>query len=130
VADRPRRAALQRPYTQDYIDGMFGGFRELHGDRAYATILPSSVALRASTANLHGDRHRKGVTPGKPSHFGMLRPDISRCSPHEARGEVWLPLFTFVDTPGAYPGIGAEERGSPATGAPMRWRACAFRSSP
>jgi len=106
----------QRPYTKDYIDGMFSGFRELHGDRTYA----DDPAIVGGLARFNGQPcmvigHQKGRDTKEKIHrnFGMPRPEGYRKALRlmKLAEKFSLPLFTFVDTPGAYPGIGAEERG-------------------
>ena len=106
----------QRPYTQDYIDGMFSGFRELHGDRTYA----DDPAIVGGLARFNGQPcmvlgHQKGRDTKEKIYrnFGMPRPEGYRKALRlmKLAEKFGLPLFTFVDTPGAYPGIGAEERG-------------------
>src|SRR3954471_16768123 len=106
----------QRPYTLDYINGMFSEFRELHGDRSYA----DDPAIVGGLARFNGQPcmvlgHQKGRDTKEKIYrnFGMPRPEGYRKSlrlMHLAE-KFQLPLFTFVDTPGAYPGIDAEERG-------------------
>ena len=106
----------QRPYTQDYIDGIFSGFRELHGDRTYA----DDPAIVGGLARFNGQPcmvigHQKGRDTKEKIHrnFGMPRPEGYRKALRlmKLAEKFGLPLFTFIDTPGAYPGIGAEERG-------------------
>ena len=106
----------QRPYTKDYIDGMFSDFRELHGDRTYA----DDPAIVGGLARFNGQPcmvlgHQKGRDTKEKIHrnFGMPRPEGDRKALRlmKLAEKFELPLFTFVDTPGAYPGIGAEERG-------------------
>ena len=106
----------QRPYTQDYIEGLFSGFRELHGDRAYA----DDPAIVGGLARFNGQPcmvigHQKGRDTKEKIHrnFGMPRPEGYRKALRlmKLAEKFGLPLFTFIDTPGAYPGIGAEERG-------------------
>src|SRR5215218_5929244 len=106
----------QRPYTLDYVNGMFSEFRELHGDRTYA----DDPAIVGGLARFNGQPcmvlgHQKGRDTKEKIYrnFGMPRPEGYRKAlrlMHLAE-KFKLPLFTFVDTPGAYPGIGAEERG-------------------
>ena len=106
----------QRPYTLDYIAGMFTDFHELHGDRAYAddaAIVGGLARFNGMACMLIG--HQKGRDTKEKIHrnFGMPRPEGYRKAlrlMHLAE-KFGLPLFTFVDTPGAFPGIGAEERG-------------------
>jgi acetyl-CoA carboxylase carboxyl transferase subunit alpha len=106
----------QRPYTLDYINGMFSDFRELHGDRSYS----DDPAIVGGLARFNGQPcmvlgHQKGRDTKEKIHrnFGMPRPEGYRKAIRLMRlaEKFGLPLFTFVDTPGAYPGIGAEERG-------------------
>ncbi|MES1951958.1 acetyl-CoA carboxylase carboxyltransferase subunit alpha [Salinisphaera sp. S4-8] len=104
-----------RPYTQDYIDGMFTDFVELHGDRAYA----DDAAIIGGTARLGGQSvmvigHQKGRDTKEKIHrnFGMPRPEGYRKALRlmKLAERFNMPVLTFIDTPGAYPGIGAEER--------------------
>jgi len=106
----------QRPYTLDYVNGMFSEFRELHGDRSYA----DDPAIVGGLARFNGQPcmvlgHQKGRDTKEKIYrnFGMPRPEGYRKALRLMRlaEKFKLPLFTFVDTPGAYPGIGAEERG-------------------
>jgi acetyl-CoA carboxylase carboxyl transferase subunit alpha len=112
-----------RPYSQDYIDRLFEDFVELHGDRRFA----DDPAIIAGLGRFHGRRvaivgHRKGRTTKEnmQRNFGMPNPEGYRKAIrlYELADRFGLPIFTFVDTPGAYCGIGAEERGqSEAIGA-------------
>ena len=106
----------QRPYTLDYVGSLFSDFRELHGDRAYA----DDPAIVGGLARFNGQPcmvlgHQKGRDTKEKIHrnFGMPRPEGYRKALRlmKLAEKFGLPLFTFVDTPGAYPGIGAEERG-------------------
>src|SRR6476659_1582227 len=106
----------QRPYTLDYIGGLFADFHELHGDRSYA----DDPAIVGGLARFNGQPcmvlgHQKGRDTKEKIYrnFGMPRPEGYRKALRLMRlaEKFKLPLFTFVDTPGAYPGIGAEERG-------------------
>ncbi len=106
----------QRPYTLDYVAGMFADFRELHGDRAYG----DDPAIVGGLARFNGQPcmvlgHQKGRDTKEKifRNFGMPRPEGYRKALRlmKLAEKFGLPLFTFVDTPGAYPGIGAEERG-------------------
>ena len=105
-----------RPYTLDYIPRLFSDFQELHGDRAFA----DDAAIVGGMARLE-DRpvvvigHQKGHDTREKvrRNFGMPRPEGYRKAlrlMHLAE-RFRLPLITFIDTPGAYPGVGAEERG-------------------
>ena len=106
----------QRPYTRFYIDNVFTDFDELHGDRLYA----NDNAIIGGTARLNGKPvvvigHEKGRDTKEKIHrnFGMPRPEGYRKAKRlmELAERFSLPVMTFIDTPGAYPGIGAEERG-------------------
>src|SRR5699024_4801474 len=105
----------QRPYTQDYINGMFTDFVELHGDRTYA----DDPAIIGGTARLDGRPvmligHQKGRDTKEKIHrnFGMPKPEGYRKALRlmKLAERFRLPVITLIDTPGAYPGIGAEER--------------------
>ena len=106
----------QRPYTLDYIKALFTDFEELHGDRAFADD-PSIVG---GTARFGGQSvvvigHQKGRDTKEKlfRNFGMPKPEGYRKALRLMRlaEKFSMPVFTFVDTPGAYPGVGAEERG-------------------
>lgn len=106
----------QRPYTLDYIEHIITDFEELHGDRTYA----DDQALVTGIGKLNGRPvavigHQKGRdTKEKVSrNFGMPRPEGYRKALRimKMAERFDLPVITFIDTPGAYPGIGAEERG-------------------
>src|SRR5690625_2531849 len=106
----------QRPYTLDYVREIFTDFHELHGDRMYA----DDPAIVGGLARFNGTPcmvigHQKGRDTKERAYrnFGMPRPEGYRKALRLMRlaEKFKLPIFTFVDTPGAYPGIGAEERG-------------------
>ncbi|WP_127477311.1 acetyl-CoA carboxylase carboxyl transferase subunit alpha [Sulfurivermis fontis] len=106
----------QRPYTLDYIERIFTEFEELHGDRAYA----DDPAIVGGVARLDGKPvmvigHQKGHDTKEKvrRNFGMPRPEGYRKALRlmEMAEKFKLPVLTFIDTPGAYPGVGAEERG-------------------
>ncbi|MBL6968910.1 MAG: acetyl-CoA carboxylase carboxyl transferase subunit alpha [Gammaproteobacteria bacterium] len=106
----------QRPYTLDYIDSILTDFQELHGDRAYA----DDAALVCGMARLEGQSvmvigHQKGRDTKEKvrRNFGMPRPEGYRKALRVMRmaERFGLPILTFIDTPGAYPGMDAEERG-------------------
>ena len=106
----------QRPYTLDYIPRVFTEFDELAGDRAYA----DDSAIVGGTARLDGKPvmiigHQKGRSTAEKvkRNFGMPRPEGYRKALRLMRmaERFNMPIITFIDTPGAYPGIGAEERG-------------------
>ena len=106
----------QRPYTLDYAELIFTDFRELHGDRAFA----DDKAIVGGLARFNGHGcvvigHQKGRDTKEKiaRNFGMPRPEGYRKAMRlmKLAEKFGLPVFTFVDTPGAYPGIDAEERG-------------------
>ncbi len=105
----------QRPYTLDYINHLFTEFEELHGDRHFS----DDAAIVGGTARLNGEPvmiigHQKGreVREKVRRNFGMPRPEGYRkaCRLMEMAERFKMPILTFIDTPGAYPGIDAEER--------------------
>jgi len=106
----------QRPYTLDYIKAIFTDFEELHGDRHFA----DDYAIVGGLARFNGQSvmvigHQKGRDTKEKirRNFGMPRPEGYRKALRlmQTAEKFSLPIMTFVDTPGAYPGIGAEERG-------------------
>ena len=106
----------QRPYTFDYVEHMFTDFEELHGDRAFA----DDKAIVGGLARFNGQScmvigHQKGRDTKEKilRNFGMPRPEGYRKALRMMKlaEKFGIPVFTFVDTPGAYPGIDAEERG-------------------
>ena len=106
----------QRPYTFDYIEHIFTDFEELHGDRSFA----DDKAIVGGLARFNGQPcmvigHQKGRDTKEKifRNFGMPRPEGYRKAMRMMKlaEKFGLPVFTFVDTPGAYPGIDAEERG-------------------
>lgn len=106
----------QRPYTLDYIKGLTTDFQELHGDRGFA----DDPAIVGGIARFDGEPvmivgHQKGrdVKERQYRNFGMPRPEGYRKALRLMRmaEKFQIPILTFIDTPGAYPGIGAEERG-------------------
>ena len=106
----------QRPYTLDYIDALFTGFEEIHGDRLFADD-PSVVCGigRFNDSPVVVIGHQKGRDTKEKLYlnFGMPKPEGYRKARRlmELAEKYKMPVFTFVDTPGAYPGVGAEERG-------------------
>ncbi|QLF94823.1 acetyl-CoA carboxylase carboxyltransferase subunit alpha [Pseudomonas sp. ABC1] len=105
----------QRPYTLDYISNLFTEFEELHGDRHFS----DDAAIVGGVARLDGQPvmvigHQKGreVREKVRRNFGMPRPEGYRkaCRLMEMAERFRMPILTFIDTPGAYPGIDAEER--------------------
>jgi acetyl-CoA carboxylase carboxyl transferase subunit alpha len=111
VARHPRR-----PYTLDYIEAIFTDFQELHGDRAYAddaAIVGGLARFNGKPCMIIGHQKGRDIKERSKRNFGMPRPEGYRKALRlmETAEKFGLPLFTFVDTPGAYPGVGAEERG-------------------
>jgi len=106
----------QRPYTQDYIQRIFTDFEELHGDRAYAddpAIIGGLARLDGKPVMVIGQQKGRDTKEKIHRNFGMPRPEGYRKAQRlmEMAERFKLPILTFIDTPGAYPGIGAEERG-------------------
>ena len=106
----------QRPYTLDYIHALCTDFEELHGDRAFA----DDAAIVGGLARFNGQSvmvigHQKGRDTKEKirRNFGMPKPEGYRKALRlmKTAEKFQIPVLTFVDTPGAYPGIGAEERG-------------------
>jgi acetyl-CoA carboxylase carboxyl transferase subunit alpha len=112
-----------RPYSLDYIPRIFEGFYELHGDRTFgddAAIVAGFAKLRGRSIVVVGHQKGRGAKEKVKRNFGMPHPEGYRkaCRLYELASRFGLPIVTLVDTPGAYPGIGAEERGqSEAIGA-------------
>ena len=106
----------QRPYTLDYIQGLFTDFQELHGDRAYAddpAIVGGLARFEGQPVMVVGQQKGRDVKERQHRNFGMPRPEGYRKALRLYRlaEKFCLPIITLIDTPGAYPGIGAEERG-------------------
>ncbi len=106
----------QRPYTLDYIERIFDDFEELHGDRAYAddhAIVGGIARLDDRPVMIIGQQKGRDTKEKIKRNFGMPRPEGYRKALRlmQMAERFGLPLLTFIDTPGAYPGIGAEERG-------------------
>src|SRR4029453_15350751 len=106
----------QRPYTLDYVNGLFTAFEELHGDRSFGR----APAIVGGLARFSGEScvvigHQKGRDTKEKLHrnFGMPKPEGFRKALRlmKLAEKFGIPVFAFVDTPGAYPGVGAEERG-------------------
>ena len=106
----------QRPYTLDYIERIFTDFEELHGDRAYAddpSIVGGVARLDGRPVMVIGQQKGRDTKEKLKRNFGMPRPEGYRKALRlmEMAERFKLPILTFIDTPGAYPGVGAEERG-------------------
>lgn len=106
----------QRPYTLDYISNLFTDFEELHGDRAFAddpAIVGGIARFEGTPVMVIGHQKGRDVKERQYRNFGMPRPEGYRKALRLFRlaEKFGLPIITLIDTPGAYPGIGAEERG-------------------
>lgn len=105
-----------RPYTLDYIKEIFTDFEELHGDRAYAddpAIIGGIARIEGEPVMVIGHQKGRDVQERTLRNFGMPRPEGYRKALRlmQTAERFNLPILTFIDTPGAYPGVGAEERG-------------------
>jgi acetyl-CoA carboxylase carboxyl transferase subunit alpha len=106
----------QRPYTLDYFNNLFTGFEELHGDRVFAddtAIVGGLARFNGETCVVIGQQKGRDTKEKIFRNFGMPKPEGYRKALRLMRlaERFGVPVFTFVDTPGAYPGVGAEERG-------------------
>jgi len=106
----------QRPYTLDYVREMFTDFHELHGDRHFAddlSIVGGLARFNGQSCMVIGQQKGRDTKERAMRNFGMSKPEGYRKALRlmQLAEKFQLPIFTFVDTPGAYPGIDAEERG-------------------
>ncbi len=106
----------QRPYTLDYVREIFTDFHELHGDRAFAddlSIVGGMARFNGQACMVIGHQKGRDTKERALRNFGMSKPEGYRKAKRlmELADKFGLPIFTFVDTPGAFPGIDAEERG-------------------
>ena len=106
----------QRPYMNDYVDKIFTEFYELHGDRAFkddAAVVGGIARLEGQPVMLIGQQKGRDTKSKIRRNFGMARPEGYRKAMRlmKLAERFSLPIITFIDTPGAYPGVGAEERG-------------------
>jgi acetyl-CoA carboxylase carboxyl transferase subunit alpha len=114
-----------RPYTLDYIQRLFENFVELHGDRRFAedsSIVAGIGSYHGQSVMVIGHQKGRGTAENLQRNFGMPNPEGYRKAirMYEMADRFGLPVITFVDTAGAFPGIGAEERGqSEAIGASL-----------
>ena len=105
-----------RPYTLDYIPKIFTDFDELHGDRTFgddAAIVAGTARLNGQPIMLIGQQKGRDTKEKVKRNFGMPHPEGYRRAKRlmEQAEKFKMPVITFIDTPGAYPGVGAEERG-------------------
>jgi acetyl-CoA carboxylase carboxyl transferase subunit alpha len=105
-----------RPYTLDYVEHLFSEFTELHGDRKYgedAAIVGGIARFGDRSVVVIGHQKGRGAKDNVKRNFGMPHPEGYRKAKrlYELADRFGMPVLTFIDTPGAYPGIGAEERG-------------------
>lgn len=106
----------QRPYTLDYIEHLFTDFEELHGDRCFAddrAIVGGLARFNGQSVMVIGHQKGRDTKEKIARNFGMPRPEGYRKALRLMRlaEKFGIPVMTFIDTPGAYPGVGAEERG-------------------
>lgn len=106
----------QRPYTLDYVPMVFDRFEELHGDRHFAddhAIVGGPAMVDGMSVMLIGHQKGRDTREKVYRNFGMPRPEGYRKAQRlmEMAARFGMPVVTFIDTPGAYPGVGAEERG-------------------
>jgi len=105
-----------RPYFLDYVDRIFDNFIELHGDRAYRddnAVVCGWAELDGESVMLVGQQKGRTIEENIQRNFGMMHPEGYRKALRVMKmaEKFKKPIITFIDTPGAYPGIGAEERG-------------------
>jgi acetyl-CoA carboxylase carboxyl transferase subunit alpha len=106
----------QRPYSLDYINALFSDFEELHGDRAFAedpAIVGGLARFGSQSVMVIGHQKGRDTKDKLYRNFGMPKPEGYRKALRLMRlaERFEIPVLTFIDTPGAYPGVGAEERG-------------------
>jgi len=106
----------QRPYLFDYIERIFTDFHELHGDRAFSddhAIVGGIARLKDRAVMVIGQQKGRDIKEKLQRNFGMPRPEGYRKALRlmQMAERFHLPILTFIDTPGAYPGVDAEERG-------------------
>jgi acetyl-CoA carboxylase carboxyl transferase subunit alpha len=114
-----------RPYTLDYVERLFTDWIELHGDRRFAedaSVVSGLARFRGRSVVVVGHQKGRGTKENMVRNFGMPKPEGYRKAirMYELAERFGLPVITFIDTAGAYPGVGAEERGqSEAIGAAL-----------
>ena len=107
---------LERPKASDYIDSIFEDFIEFHGDRCFGddkAIIGGIATLNKMPVTVIGEQKGKNVKENMERNFGMPEPEGYRKALRlmKQAEKFKRPIITFIDTPGAYPGMGAEERG-------------------
>jgi len=107
---------VDRPYTLDYVSGLMSDWVELHGDRAFgddAAIVAGFAAFRGRSVAVIGHQKGRGTTERIRRNFGQAHPEGHRKALRvmQLAARFGRPVLSFIDTPGAYPGTGAEERG-------------------
>ncbi|BAN69332.1 acetyl-CoA carboxylase carboxyltransferase subunit alpha [endosymbiont of unidentified scaly snail isolate Monju] len=122
-----------RPYTLDYIERIVDDFEELHGDRAFAddyAIVGGLGRIDGRAVMIIGHQKGRDTTEKIYRNFGMPRPEGYRKALRlmKLAERFRIPVVTFIDTPGAYPGIGAEERGQSEAVARNLWEMSALRT--
>lgn len=105
-----------RPYTQDYIEYIFTDFEELHGDRLFGddqSLIGGVAKIESIPVMVLGHQKGRGTSEKVKHNFGMPRPEGYRKARRlmKLAEKFKLPILTFIDTPGAYPGMDSEERG-------------------
>ncbi len=123
----------RRPYTLDYISRCFSDFQELHGDRMYAddhSLVTGLARLEGSPVAVIGHQKGRDTKERVWRNYGMVSPEGYRKALRVMRlaEKFGLPLITMIDTPGAYPGVGAEERGQSEAIARNLFAMCALRT--
>jgi len=106
----------QRPYTDDYIRLLFENFSEIHGDRNFAddtALITGMARFRGKPVMIVGTQKGRDIKQRLARNFGQAKPEGYRKALRamQLAAKFQRPIFIFVDTPGAYPGVGAEERG-------------------
>jgi len=106
----------QRPYTLEYINDIFTDFHELHGDRSFSddmSIVGGLARFNGQSVMVLGHQKGRDTKERTLRNFGMTKPEGYRKALRlmKLAEKFSIPIFTFIDTPGAYPGIDAEERG-------------------
>jgi len=127
----------ERPYTLDYVNALFTDFVEMHGDRHFAddqSIVGGLARFNGQPCMVLGHQKGRDTKERALRNFGMSKPEGYRKALRlmKTAEKFKLPVFTFVDTPGAYPGIDARSVASPKRSAAtfLKWHSSKCRSSP